>query len=339
MHCLTIRCCRLVALALLIAAPRPGLAAPIFSDSLTTINVDGSALLGGQAASFAYEAGTYHMWYRPTTAGPISGMRHATSADGINFADQGALSFAVDPFVGGTPPYLFYENVNKVGSDYLVQHWTYFGGQGSFPAYSYNLSISNLGADPNNLVADHEGALSRLGDDTVGSAGIVDDRMYGPTGARWLAGGAFTGTGYDFDRLRDFTPEFTAAGAPTGYISNHGDVVPVGDDLGFFFAMRYSSGARLDSQVYYSDSLDGGLTWSGATGLFVSPLLDGVSPLFPFSHPDVIDVGGKLVLYLNTQDADGNFVFATTSTAAAVPEPSTLLLLGAGGLLLRRRRR
>lgn len=326
--------------ATVLAAPQLARAVPVFSNSLHTINVDGSTVLGGSSASFAYEAGTYHMWYRPAGYGPIGNLRHATSTDGINFTDQGALSFSNDPFPTGTPPWLGFENVSKVGSDWVIQHWTYYNGGGSYnAAYSYNLSLSTIGSDPNNLSVNHDGALTRLGQDTSGSAGIVGDTsIFGPTMSRWLAGGPFTGTGYDLDLLKDFSADFTAAGNATGYINNHGDVVPVPGGLGYFFDMRANSGARFANQIYYSESLDGGATWSSATGLFSAPTLDG-SPLAyaaSFSHADVVDNGSGLVLYLNTRDADGNYVIATT---LPVPEPGTVALVGTGALALALRQR
>lgn len=323
-----------------LATPHFATAVPVFSNSLNTINVDGTTVLGGSSAAFAYEAGTYHMWYRPTGYGAISKLRHATSTDGVNFADQGAMSFSNNPFPSGLAPWLGFENVSKVGSDWTIQHWTYFNGGGDYnAAYSYNLSLSTIGSDPNNLSVFHDGALTRIDDDTAGSAGIVGDTsIYGPTNSRWLAGGPFTGTGYDIAVLKDFSLAFTAEGNATGYINNHGDVVPVAGNLGYFFDMRVNAGGRFNNQVYYSESTDGGATWSDAVGIFGTPTLDGSALAYAnsFSHTDVVDNGTELVLYVNTRDSAGNYVIATT---LPIPEPGTVTLVGIGALVLALRQR
>ncbi len=45
--------------------------------------------------SIVYEAGTYHMWY---VNPDLTGVRHATSADGINFTTVGCGYFVYPPF-------------------------------------------------------------------------------------------------------------------------------------------------------------------------------------------------------------------------------------------------
>src|SRR5690606_5255583 len=108
------------------------------AQNFQAVTVDGNTTASGAAASVVYDSGTFHMWYRTDTpAGEIGGLHYATSTNGLNFTTQGApLSFSNNPFPSGTPPYIYYENVSLVSGDYKIQHWTYNGGDGSYPAYN-----------------------------------------------------------------------------------------------------------------------------------------------------------------------------------------------------------
>jgi hypothetical protein len=311
-----------------------------FNNNLTTIKVDGSTIASGSSDSVIFESGVYHLWYR-TGQGDIGGMHHATSSDGVNFTSTGALSFSNNPFPAGVAPFLYYENVAKVGSDFEIFHWTSNGDAGSYGAYDYNISVSDIGADPNNLSVEHQGAITGTGGQSAGPFGLVGSYMYmqgGPIGQS-LDRAAYTDSTPPTAgpiAETDFSSLFTALGIPGGYISNHGDVIDIGGGfLGFFFTVRSdASGTRFNQQVYFASSSDGGATWSTASGLFTAPTLDGAAFANPVSHPDAVYNGVNHLLYLSTQDAGGNYVVAVTSDVAPVPEPSAILLFGTmAGLL------
>lgn len=294
-------------------------AVPAFDNNLISVKVDGTTIASGYAVSLIYENGssTFHMWYR-TSAGTIDGINHAISTDGHNFTTTGSLSFSNNPFPAGTPPYLYYENVAKLGARYLIFHWTYNGGAGSYPLYDYNISVSDIGTDPNNLSVKHLGPVGGgTYGQTAGPFGMVSANLYcqgGPLGQSLCRGPYTNGTPPSVSSLAltDFSSLFTANANTGGYINNHGDVIQIDSDLGLFFTMRDSSGNRFNQQVYFSSSIDGGVTWAPAAQLFTSPTLDGAALIYNFAHPDAVAVGNNVFLYLSTQDADGDYVVAET---------------------------
>lgn len=328
---------------LLVLVSRAEAATISFSNDLTTVLVDGNSVASGQAESVLYDAGTYHLWYRDSAAPGLGVISHASSTDGVNFTTSGQLTFGTDPFPTGTPPYLYYENVSKVGGEYKLIHWTYNGGEGDYPSYQYGPSVSNVGTDPTNTVLTHQGPAPPATGDTSGSSGITGGYYYGFSNADTLFRGAYTDgsppTIGSQSAVLDVGPLLTSIGDTGGYVNNHGDVVELGDgDLGVFFTVRYSSGVRFNQQVYFARSTDGGATWSTPSGLFSSPTLEGGSFGGNFAHPDYVSVGGGGALYISTQNAAGDYILATTSV---VPEPASMvLMLGAiVSLLLWRRSR
>lgn len=314
-------------------------AAPKFSSSLQSVTVNGSKIAGGGCASLLYDAGTYHMWYR-TGQGTIDGLRHATSTDGLAFTDTGSISFASNPFAAGTTaPYLYYENVSKVGNDYKLLHWTYTGGAGNYPSYDYNISVSSLGSDPNNTVATHEGSISGAAGAFAGAFGIIDGNLYSQGGStgRDLMRSVYTDTPSPSigtaSSVLNTDALFNGLGFGTGYINNHSDVVSMGSELGFFFTLRADfNGYRANKQVYFASSADGGASWTSPVALLSSPTLDGVAPAGNFAHAEAVYNGTSTYLYVSTMDAAGNYVIAR---AGAVPEPTSImvLLMGLGGLV------
>lgn len=334
----------------LLLSQAPAHAANVITDSaFTTVNVDGNTnFSGGQAVSVVQQGGTYHMWFRnsnyPDPAfGTIGDMTYATSTDGVSFSSVGNASFSNNPFPTGTAPALYYENVSVVGGDFIVQHFTYNGGAGDYAAYNYNLSTSNAGSIPSTSMV-HQGTISPQGNGVGGNVsstfGIVGGNLYTSPGARTLTRGAYVSNGIASQtQVADFQTLFDNLGISNGYINNHSDVVDIGDgsgtNLGFYFTVRENSGARLDEQVYFSESTDGGATWSAATGTLTAPTLDGGAFGGNFAHADVIGLeDGSYGLYVGSQDAGGGYIIATT-----VPEPGSIALLGLGGLALIRRRR
>jgi hypothetical protein len=306
-----------------------------FANNLTAVTVDGSTAAGGGSVSVIQDGGTYHMWYR-TSQGTIGGLSHATSSDGVHFTTEGSMSFSADPFPTGTPPYLYYENAAQIGGDYTLLHWTYNGGAGTYPGYDYNISASNIGSDPNNLAATHQGAVTggTLGQ-TAGPFGVVNDYLYmqGGIGQSLMRASYTSGASPSVGALTDvlnLQAFFNLLGISGGYINNHSDVIAGKDgSLDFFFTVRGDSGGtRYNQQVYHSQSTDGGSSWGAPEALFSSVSLDGLAPGANFAHAEAVFNGSNYRLYLSTQDASGNYVVATATDA--VPEPGTLALLGLG---------
>jgi hypothetical protein len=299
-----------------------------FNNNLTKVFVDGSTVAFGSSVSVIFDSGVFHMWYRNVLTGDISDLQHATSTDGIHFTTTGTISFTNNPFAGGTAPFLYYENVAKVGANYKIFHWTPNGGAGTFPVYDYNISVSNIGPNPNTLAVFHQGPMTGgLGGQTAGSFGFVAPAVYcqgGPLGQSLCRATPYVDTNPPSTPppgVTDFSALFTSLGIPTGYINNHSDVIQLGPttaDLGFFFTLRDGAGNRFNKQVYLSSSSDGGLTWSAPLGLFTNPTVDGAVPFGNFAHADAVTALGTVYLYLSTELTPGNFVIAVTTSPVGV---------------------
>ncbi|MEO7254828.1 MAG: hypothetical protein ABIZ64_11405 [Casimicrobium sp.] len=318
--------------------------APTIPSNFQRVLVDGSATafttLAGQGASFnvLYDGGLFHLWYRTdATVYTITEIRHATSVDGINFATVGGnFSFASNPFPTGTAPVLYYDAVSKVGATFKMIHWTSNGDAGTYPAYDYNNSVSNIGASASNTVMTHLGPLGggTIGQ-TAGSFGIVNGNWYGQCGTTgqeicrspYTDGTPPTVAASIYPSVLNAGSIFTGAGFPTGYINNHGDinVGTSGLDLAFTIRTDQSSGARANKQVYYSNSADNGATWTAIT-----PLLTGTPTLSNaafgaanFAHPELVSAPLGYKLYVSAQDNAGNFVIAVAGNVPPVVVPST----------------
>ena len=316
-----------LAAALATGVAHPAAAQPAVGALFTAVIVDGSPInwsYPGSNVSVEFDGSAFHMWYR-TTIGTIDGMRHARSNDGVHFTSTGSLSFATNPFPTGTPPFLYYENTALVDGSWKLLHWTYNGGDGSYPAYNYNVSVSDVGSNPSTLTVTHEGPVSggTIGQ-TAGSYGIVGGSWFGQCGSK---GQDLCRAGY-----ADGTPPsvstsiypavwlgqsfFTSIGITNGYLNNYGKVVagPAGPEM-FFTVRQDQGGARYNQQVYWSGSTDGGASWSAPVALLTSPTLDGGPFAANFAHPCAVYAANQLLLYFSSQRADGSWVTAVSPPA------------------------
>ena len=358
-------------------------APPAFSNAFVSVKLDGvrlgddtnpSALAA--IVSVVYDPNTrlFHLWVDAAATNTLGGIRHATSTDGVNFTSTGSLTYASPPnfaTYGATgEPQVEFPRVARLGATWKLLMWTENFPGGSTGAYNYNESVNDLGAALGTLAVAHQGpvyptnGLGTFGQ-TTGPWGIVsgslyvqDDRVGGLS--RWTYADAtppsvappptaqkdlITGTGFVYF--------LTNPGNPLGvYVHNVARVLDQGDGtLGVTYALRYPSGARVDKQIYYAESSDGGLSWSAPAKIFANGALvtvDGAPNTFEFSHPEVALVGTQRILYFSTHAADGHLVVATSAPQAAlglagVPAlapaalaAATLALAGVGFLLARR---
>ena len=350
--------------ALLAGAPLFA-AAPVFSNSFVSVTLDG-VRLGTDTdpsnysmfPSVVYDAssGLFHMWVANSSALTIEGLRHATSSDGVHFVSDGNLSFAGGspfPIYGAaTEPQFEFPRAAKIGNDWKLLIWTENAAvPGQYGDYNYNESVNDIGVDPSTLAVNHQGpvyptnGLGTFGQ-TTGPYGIVDGRLYVADDrigglSKWeyvdttppsvtppadTYQDLITGTGYVYF--------LTHPGDPLAvYVHNVARVLDQGDGtLGVYYSLRHPDGSRVNKQIYYAQSGDGGQTWSAPVGLFSNGdavRVDGLPNGFDFSHPEVTLVGARRILYFSTKAADGAFVVAT-SAAQAAQVNSWADLLGSG---------
>lgn len=148
-------------------------------------------------ATIVYDDPTakFHMWYqRCDTADTrrFADIFHAVSNDGLNFGTTGSLSFKSDaqPFAGPLPwaygsavePRIYFIRVVKdavAGYRILMANYPRFASIGD---YAFNMSISDIGFDPNNLVLTHRGPLgpaaSGANRGNNGGLGLVNGKLY-----------------------------------------------------------------------------------------------------------------------------------------------------------------
>jgi len=344
--------CALV-LALLIPV-RLFAAAPVYSNNFAAVTLDG-VRLGTDLDPSNYsmfpsvvydpQSGVFHMWVAASNALSIEGLRHATSSDGVHFISDGNLSFAGgSPFpIYGAPtePQFEFPRAARIGSDWKLLIWTENGAPGQFGDYNYNESVNDIGIDPGTLAVAHQGPVYPTNGagtygQTTGPFGMVngalyvqDDRVGGiskwdyddttPPSVATPADASqdlITGTGFVYF--------LTHPGDPLGvYVHNVGRVLDQGDGtLGVYYSLRHPDGSRVNKQIYYAQSGDGGQTWSAPVGLFSNGdavRVDGAPNQFDFSHPEVTLVGFRRVLYFSTKAADGAYVVATSAAQAAQP--------------------
>jgi hypothetical protein len=367
---------------LLLAAPAVDAAAPAFGNAFSAVKLDGVRL--GQdtnasplaaIVSVVYDppGATFHLWVDAAATNTLAGIRHATSVDGINFTSTGSLTYASAPpfaaYGAASEPFVEFPRVARLGAAWRLLLWTENFGA-SAGAYNYNESVNDVGPSLSNLSVAHRGPVyptSGAGTygQTTGPWGISgtslfvqDDRVGGLARFSYVDAtppsvatpstaqkDLITGTGFVYT--------LTNPGNPLGvYVHNVARVLDQGDGtLGVFYALRYASGARVNKQIYYSESADAGATWSAPAGIFANGALvtvDGGLNTLEFSHPEVALAGTQRILYFTTRAADGRLVVATSAAqanlgAAAVPAlgpaglPAAALLLAGAGFLLARR--
>jgi hypothetical protein len=311
---------------------------------------------------FDSTAGVFHLWVFDGSGFRLSALRHAASTDGVHFTSTGNLSYAGGPpfpgFGAAAEPLMQFVRAAKTGSHWKLLMWTPFDGTANNAVngqYNYNISVNDLGTNPNNLSVTHQGPVQPLSGGVFGQVngpwGLIGTSLFfewdnlGGVGRFAYADGAppavsgtvaardlITGTGFVYGL-------FNPADPLTVYPHNVGRTIDQLDGtLGTYYSLRsWQTGARVNKQIYYSESSDGGATWGNPAGLFANGNLvtvDGAPNQENFSHPEAVVVGGVRVLYMSTRAADGHLV-VVTNVPALLPPPAAVPALGpAGGAIL-----
>jgi hypothetical protein len=318
------------------AAPAP------FPTVTTPVKLDDHALgepWNEVLNTIVYDGGTYHLWY--VSDDTYTGVRRATSTDGVNFTTQGGnLSLPVDwwtAYGATTQPYINYLRVSRDGSgNWILMMWHPNGtGQGQF---NYNTSLWLLDGGIADTTPTPLGPLPSFpGGNHVGPFGVVGDNLYlgqdtqsafgrygltpattssppttVPSGSMFDAADAYAGTGLCW---------FNCADAPNAsYIHNYGRTLDQGGSvLGTYYSLReYPSGSRRGKQLWYLESTDGGTNWgASAQPLFANGnavTVDGLPNTGNFSLPEVAALGGgQYRTYFNVPDVCGNYVTVTAA--------------------------
>jgi hypothetical protein len=301
----------------------------------------------------------------------IASYRHATSVDGIAFTTAATLSFAGSPFAAtiygssfGEPPWV-YPKASLWSGNYTLGLWTFNDGfsgtpyPGTVGDYNYNISLNDLGASPANASPTHMGPVGAAPGNgifaqTAGHFGIVAGVMYYDNNSL-LGRAALTDNGaVVFPATSSTGPwRVTATNAavadtltPLGYIACHlaggnsylhnsARVIDNGDGtLGFFYTIRNCDGSRKDSQVYYMESADGGLTWSSPVGIFAgAATIGGNALLRGFTLADVVVVNGQRVVYFNSYDAQDRLIVGAAPPAIGPRAPAKPVPVDTTGML------
>jgi hypothetical protein len=315
---------------------------------------------------FDSATGLFHLWVFDGSGFQLSLLRHATSTDGVHFTSTGNLSYAGgSPFPAfGAPaePLMQFVRAAKTGNDWKLLMWTPNDPSGVNGQYNYNLSVNDLGANPGNLSVTHQGPVQPI-------SGGVAGQVNGPWGLigsllffEWDNAGGVGRFGYMDGTPPSVAGSFAAKDLITGTgfvygLSNPADPLAVyphnvgrtidqlNGTLGTYYSLRFwQTGARVNKQIYYAESSDGGATWGNPTGLFADGNLvtvDGNPNQENFSHPEVALVSGARILYMSTRAGDGHLVVVTNAPsvlaglAPAIPvvSPAGLAILAAGLLL------
>jgi hypothetical protein len=342
------------------APPAPGLAFTSVKLDGVRLGVDFTADLHSLFPTIVYDPQTriFHLWVFDGSGFRVEALRYATSSDGVDFTSHGNLSFAGTPFPGhnaAAEPTMEFVRAVHVGTDWKLLLWTPFDGTANNAVngdYNYNVSANDLGPDPGNRTATHEGPVYPLSGGVFGQTnspwGLIGSRLFvewdnaGGVG-RWTYGDGpppmvtgtvaaadlITGTGFVYGLSNPADPLAV-------YPHNVGRALDQGDGTyGVYYSLRFwQTGARVNKQIYYSESSDGGATWSAPAGLFADGnqvTVDGQLNQGNFSHPEIALVGAARVLYFSTQAADGRFV-VVTNAPALLPPLAAVPALGGPGL-------
>jgi len=274
------------------------------------------------------------------------------------------------------PPVL-YPFVARQGGEWRFFSWSCNNQTGGYPPpdfgdFNYSESVASFGASLSNLALTHLGPVgpapgNGIFGQTIGCWGLVGGYLYceddtlnggGAVGRAAYADGApvappataFTGpwaaNASAHVSLKDLITPIPGYSAPTSgegespaYAHNLGRVIDNGDgSLGLVFGIRdYPAGTRPEKQVYYSESADGGATWSDPVGVFADGDLvtvDGLATASGFNPAEFVPLGGgQRLLYINVQDAGGRWVVAAEPLYQA-PLTQEIPTLGAGALAL-----
>jgi hypothetical protein len=295
-------------------------------------------------------------------------------AGGDPFASGSPWGAGANSPVG--PPVL-YPFVARQGGEWRFFSWSCNNQTGGYPPpdfgdFNYSESVASFGASLSSLTLTHLGPVgpapgNGIFGQTIGCWGLVAGYLYceddtlnggGAVGRAAYADGspvappatAFTGpwaasvSGHV--SLKDLITPIPGYSAPASgegealaYAHNLGRVIDNGDGtLGLVFGIRdYPTGTRPEKQVYYSESADGGATWSDPVGVFADGNLvtvDGLGSLSGFNPAEFVPLGGGArSLYINLQDENGRWVVA----GQPLYEPALtqeIPTLGAGALAL-----
>ena len=310
----------------------------------------------------------FQLWALDGSGFQLSAVRHATSVDGVHFTSTGNLSYAGGPpfpgFGAATEPEMVFLRAAMVANDWKLLMWTGDDPSGGNGQYDYNISVNDIGANPNNLSVTHQGPVqpatpSGVFGQAKGPFGLIGGLLffeydnvggvgrYGYTDSAppavagsFAAADLITGTGFVYGLSNPGDPLAV-------YVHNVGRTIDQLDGtLGTYYSLRFwQTGARVNKQIYYAESVDGGANWGPPVGLFADGNLvtvDGNPNQENFSHPEAITAGGSRFLYMSTRAGDGHFVVATNVVGFPVPvpvvtvptaSPAGLALLIAGLLL------
>lgn len=310
--------------------------------------------------TIAYESAThlYHLWVLanddpdfPATS-VLGAFTHATSTDGLHFSSDGDLHYEIgsanwaDYGAIIDPPLDFLRAAfDNDGGTWKLFAWTENVGS-SVGQYNYNSSVNDLGGVASNTYALHQGPLiSPFSGNHVGDFGLVDGKLYlrvdslypdgsgggngqfdytdaiqASTGALLVEANLFTGTPYCWGldpNCGVSDPRIKA------YVHSVGRTLKQADGtLATYYTFRNWDGSRVDKQIWYVESADGGATWSQAAGVFADGdalTIDGQPTAANgyFSNAEAV-VGPNICRsYFSTRDADGKLVMVSASTGSA----------------------
>lgn len=294
----------------------------------------------------------YHLWAFTGADGlaKMNQIVHTTSTDGVSFTPTGFMSYASPPKfasfgASGEPDYQF-PRAAFYGGSWRLLLWTPNAQAGNpYGSYNYNESANDLGASPSQLAVNHQGPVSGgTSGQTTGWWGLLGGNLFaqydnvGGVGRFAFTNGSpptvpalpsatrdlITGTGYVYGLTDPSNPLAV-------YTHNSARTIDLGGRLGTFYALRYwSSAARVNKQIYYVESLDGGATWSSIVGFFAdgnAVTIDGALNTGNFSLPEVVMGPAGPVFYFSTTDSAGDLVVGSNAQAAApIPPIPTLIL-------------